>query len=391
MSTAPSYAPCLTRDSSGAEPRVPEGLLQALADVPDLRDPRGVRYRLATLLAIGVCAMSALGHNSLVAIGEWVRRRDQQTLAALGCPFDPISGHYRCPDEKTLRDAYGKVDPGELTRAGYHRLSALARATARTPAARTPEGLPEREQRRAHRVADLAPPPRRRRLAVDGKCLRGAKRPDGSQVFVLSAVRHADAVTLAAREIGAKTNEIPEFRPLLDQIDDEELTGAVVTVDALHAQRAHAHYLVEEREAHYLLTVKGNQKKLAAQLRKLPWKDIPVLHRSTAHGHGRDETRELQVVSVDGLLFPHARQVVRIRRRRRLFGAKKWTCETVYAITDLPAEQASADEIASWARDHWTIENRVHWIRDVIFGDYPEVRIMPSHAFPLGVRAGHRR
>ena len=64
---------------------------------------------------------------------------------------------------------------------------------------------------------------------------------------------------MAAREVGAKTNEIPEFQPLMEQIPDEELADAVVTLDALHAQREHARYLVEERGAHYLLSVKGNQ------------------------------------------------------------------------------------------------------------------------------------
>jgi hypothetical protein len=70
-----------------------------------------------------------------------------------------------------------------------------------------PDGGPEREQRRAHRAAAQADPVRRRRraIAVDGKCLRGARRPDGSRVFVLSAVRHGDGITLASREIGAKS------------------------------------------------------------------------------------------------------------------------------------------------------------------------------------------
>ncbi|WP_037599555.1 ISAs1 family transposase [Streptacidiphilus rugosus] len=155
----------------------------------------------------------------------------------------------------------------------------------------------------------------------------------------------------------------------MEQIPDEELEDAVVTLDALHAQREHARYLVEERGAHYLLSVKGNQKNLARQLKSLPWKQIPVLHRTSEHGHGREEIRELQVASANGPLFPHARQVVRIRRRRRLLGAKKWSEEVVYAVTDLPAEQASPEELATWARGHWTIENSVHRVRDVIFGE----------------------
>lgn len=153
-----------------------------------------------------------------------------------------------------------------------------------------PDGGIEREPRRAHRAATRAEPvrSRRRAIAVDGKCLRGAKRPDGRRVFVLSAVRHGDGVTLASREIGAKTNEIPEFAPLLDQIDDADLAGTVVTADALHTQRDHATYL-HERGAHYLPTIKNNQRGQARQLHALPWKAIPVLHRDDARGHFRHE------------------------------------------------------------------------------------------------------
>lgn len=95
-------------------------------------------------------------------------------------------------------------------------------------------------------------------------------------MFVLTAVRHGDALTAALREIGAKTNEIPEFAPLLDAIDDADLHEAVITVDAMHAQKDHARYLVEDRQAHYLLSVKNNQPTLAGQLRKPPWDKAPV-------------------------------------------------------------------------------------------------------------------
>ena len=150
-----------------------------------------------------------------------------------------------------------------------------------------------------HRAAARAEPARlrRRAIAVDGKCLRGAKRPDGSRVFVLSAVRHGDGVTLASREIGAKTNETPEFAPPLDQIDDTDPAGVVVTADALHAQRDHAIYL-RERGAHYLLTIKNNQRGQARQLHALPWMEIPVIHRDDARGHGRHEQRLVQVATV---------------------------------------------------------------------------------------------
>ncbi|MEU0836333.1 hypothetical protein [Streptomyces sp. NPDC005969] len=103
---------------------------------------------------------------------------------------------------------FARVDPAVLTAAGFARLTALQpRAVSPTG----PDGTVEREQRRAHRTARRErdrPRPRRAAFAVDGKCLRGAVRADGSRVF-LTAVRHHDALTAALREIVAKTNEIP--------------------------------------------------------------------------------------------------------------------------------------------------------------------------------------
>jgi predicted transposase YbfD/YdcC len=344
------------------------GLLARLEAVPDPRSPRGRRYRLATLLAIGVCALSTPGYDSLTAVAEWARRAGQDVLARLGAPFDPWSGRYLAPDEGTLREVFARVDPGALAAAGFARLKSLIPPAAET---RAPDGVGEREQRRAAKSARERDrpvrPARRIAFAVDGKCLRGAYRPDGSQVNVLSMVRHHDALTAASREIAAKTNEIPEFPRLLDQLEDAEVAGAVFTMDALHAQRETARYLVEQRHAHYLITIKDNQPTLAAQLRALPWKHVPVLHRSHGRGHGREEQRMVQVVTVKGLLFPHASQVMRVVRKRRTPGTKRWSTETVYAITDLTAEQATATELAGWLRGHWTIENSAHWVRDVVF------------------------
>jgi predicted transposase YbfD/YdcC len=364
------------------------GLLARLQAVPDPRSPQGRRYRLATLLAIGVCALSTPGYDSLTAVAEWARRAGQDVLARLGAPFDPWSGRYLAPDEGTLREVFARVDPGALAAAGFARLKDLIPPAAGRLA---PDGVPEREQRRAgkatHERQRPVRPPRRVAYAADGKCLRGALRPDGTQVHVLSAVRHHDALTAASREIAAKTNEIPELPRLLDQLDDTDVVGAVFTMDALHAQRSHARYIVEQRNAHYLITIKDNQPNLAAQLRALPWKDVPVVHRSGGRGHGREEQRLVQVVTVSRLLFPHARQVMRVVRKRREFGAKHWSTETVYAITDLTAEQARADELAGWLRGHWIIENSAHWIRDVVFReDQGKVRTRNAPAVLAALR-----
>ena len=157
------------------------------------------------------------------------------------------------------------------------------------------------------------------------------------------------------------------FATLLDHVS---VAGAVVTADAMHAQRAHAEYLVTQRGAHYLLTVKANQPGLHAQLAKLPWRQVPVAHSARERGHGRAERRTMKVTAVAaGLAFPHAAQALRIIRRRRPLNSKKWSAETIYAITSLTAIQARPAELAAIIRGHWLIEDRLHWVRDVTYDE----------------------
>ena len=143
--------------------------------------------------------------------------------------------------------------------------------------------------------------------------------------------------------------------PLL--LDRTGIAGAVITADAMRAQRGHATYLAG-RGAHFLLTVKPNQPGLFAQLAALPWRQVPVAHDTGERGHGRDERRTFKVTVVAaGLAFPHAAQAIQIVRRRRLSGKKKWSRETVYAVTSLSAVQASPAELAAIIRGHWMIED----------------------------------
>jgi hypothetical protein len=109
------------------------------------------------------------------------------------------------------------------------------------------------------------------------------------------------------------------------------------------------------------LTVRRTQPGLHAQLAALPWPDIPPADDARNHGHGRAEWRTLKVTSMTiGLLFPHAAQAIQIIRRRKPPGAKKWSTETVYAITSLSPAQASPAYLAQILRGHRTIENRLH-------------------------------
>jgi len=188
-------------------------------------------------------------------------------------------------------------------------------------------------------------------LAVDGQTVRGS-RTDGAAVHLLAAALHACQTVIAHRQIAAKSNEIPAFAPLLNRI---ALRDVVVTADATHTRRAHAEHVITA-DGHYLLVVKGNQKKLRKQLRRLPWKQIPPEAHTTGAGHVRREIRRPKACTVrPGLLFPHAVQAMQIERRRTHHKTGKAETKTVHAITSLPPEQAGPPQLAELAQNHWSV------------------------------------
>jgi predicted transposase YbfD/YdcC len=303
--------------------------------IPDPRDRRGLRHTLASVLALSAAAVLA-GARSVTAIAEWAADAPPPVLAALGVRFDPFTRRCHVPGEATIRRVLARVDGDAVD-------------------ATIGAWLADR----------LRPPPRPRRvIAVDGKTLRGSAR-DGHQVHLLAALDHHDGAVLAQRQVDGAPGEVPAFQPLLAGLD---LAGVVVTADALHTQRDHASFLVD-RGADYLLVVKANQPTLYAQLAGLPWRQIPVMDRTRDHGHGRIEVRTLKVAAVAGLCFPHAAQAIQVIRRVRAPGSRRWRTVTVYAVTSLALGSASPAQLADWLRGHWRIENRLHWVRDVDFGE----------------------
>ena len=184
-------------------------LVAALAAVPDPRKARGVRHRLVTVLAAAVCAVLA-GARSYVAIAEWAHDLPVSVRLRLGIGR-------RAPSESTFRRVLRSVDGQALDQivSGW-----LAERTARQPAGDQPVG----EQGI-------------RAIAVDGKTARGARGPDRTATHLFAAFDHRSGVVLGQTQVDAKTNEITVFAPLLDRLD---ITGTVITADALHTQDRHA-------------------------------------------------------------------------------------------------------------------------------------------------------
>jgi len=157
--------------------------------------------------------------------------------------------------------------------------------------------------------------------------------------------------------------------PLLEAIDIE---GKDVTADALLTQRKLAAYLVQERQAHYHFTVKGNQRGVLQDV-ALFFQDRqqPDFVQDTPPDHGRIETRKIWTTpELNGYLdFPHVGQAFVVERHSIEKKTGIRSCEIAYGITSRSPEQADPQRVLKVNRGHWTIENCCHYILDWNFDE----------------------
>lgn len=336
-------------------------LLECFASVPDPRARRGIRHSLASILAMCTAAVLS-GRTSLAEVTDWVLAADPQMLARLGCRRNAAGG---CtpPHPETITRVFAEL--------GAQPLASHAGALLARRARRAPVSFP------------IDAPGRLPAIAVDGKAVRGAAGADGQIPYLLAAATHENCAVIAEHLIGPKTNEVPGFAPLLRELNDHTpLAGHVITVDAGHTVRAHARFLCQELGAHYVMTVKENTPKLFAALDALDWQAVPISHRTVETGHGRREERTIQVMDAPEQvrsLFPHVKQVFLIERyvtrkvRKRAKNSRKYTTVEVktavaaLGVTSLSAREAAPEHLAGYVRRHWSIENKIHWVRDVTY------------------------
>lgn len=332
------------RHSLSASPATPEpGLLEVLASVPDPRDPRGLRYPMAMLLAMAILATAA-GMRGFTGYATWAATASPELLADLG-----LTKSYR-PSDKTFRRVLALVDPADLDRrlGGYFTAIALA--------------------------ADTSP---LLAVAIDGKTLRLARRMSASAAHLVAAFTHHTRLVIGQLAVHDKTNEIPTVRTLLKSMRGAiRATGSkvklIVTIDAMHTQTATARLIRRYLGWHYLLVCKDNQPTLQQRLKRLPWAAAPIAATDSSDkpAHGRIETRSLQILTAPREIgFPYARQAIRVVRERFTVKTGERSTEIVYAICSAPFELAKPQQIAEWLRLHWGIENGLHYVRDVTFAE----------------------
>jgi predicted transposase YbfD/YdcC len=209
-------------------------------------------------------------------------------------------------------------------------------------------------------------------VALDGKTLCGSQRQGAGDAHLLSALSHRLGVVMAQVAVSDRTNEIGQVDELLASL---VLEGRVITADSLLTQREIAQRILDSG-GDYLLPVKENQPSLHDDIAlvfaesKLLQETISEARTIDQHG-GRIEERRLR--SSTALLgytdWPGHQQVLEVERTITHKGTGETRREIAYAITSLSAERASARQLLHLWREHWHIENKLHWVRDVTFDE----------------------
>lgn len=318
-----------------------DSLYAHLTQLKDARDPRGVRYSLVTILLFLLLGKFA-GQDTLSGIADWVAERIDVLSELLHLQT------VRAPHAST----YGRllayaIDLDEFAR--------LVRTFF--------EALPQAGESLV--------------INLDGKHLRAtipAGRTQG--VHLLAAFLPREGWVLLQLEVGRKENEISVAPRVLQALD---LRGKIVTGDAMLAQRDLSVQIVQAG-GDYLWTVKDNQSDLCDAIATLfapervtkgfsaPKKEMR-LAKTVEIGHGRLELRQL---TASGELkayvgWPYAEQVFRIERTFTRQADGKRMHEISFGITSLTSHQADAATLLALVREHWQIENALHYRRDVTF------------------------
>ena len=326
-------------------------LRSLFAEMPDCRRGQGMKHKLATVLS--VCALARLaGVSGPAATERFAKYLSQEELRALGAWRDPEAGRWVAPSDSTLCRVMADTDPDALQ-------DVLRRWA-------------------APRTVTSGPTPA---LAADGKRIRGANRHTGEGVSfeTVTLVTH-EGRPLASRCCRDEGGELAATKALLEDID---VRGCLVTLDALHTNRDTERAIVDIHGADYLFAVKDNCPETFTALAALDWAAPSVRHHRAPpeKGHGRVEMRRIDALTVPQRMmrFAHARQAMRVTRERTDLTTGKTTTETVYALTSVSAERAGPAQLLAWNRGHWMVENANHYRRDATLGEDAS-RIRARHA-----------
>jgi predicted transposase YbfD/YdcC len=316
----------------------PASILTHFAALPDPRRPRRRLHRLLDLIAIAICAVIA-GCDDWVEVAAYGRKKRAWLQTFLPLP-------HGIPSHDTFSRVFRLLEPRAFQRCFTRWIAAVQAATAG------------------------------KLVAIDGKTLRHSFDTAAGQsaLHLVSAWAGQNRLVLAQRAVDGHSNEITAIPELVRLLD---LKGAVVTIDAMGCQKEIVATL-RDQGADYVITAKANQGTLYEDLSTFfqqcledDFAGVPHRYQKTVdHHHGRHEWRHYYVVDVpESLRARHAwrdlRSVGMVYAERQA-GDGEVSGETRFFISSLPAEVKA---FARAVRGHWGIENGLHWVLDMAFGE----------------------
>ncbi len=325
-------------------------LKECFGDIHDPRVQGRCDYPLFEIIFIAICAVVA-GANTWVDIETFGKSKEQWLKQ-----FLPLENGI--PSHDTFGDVFRVIDAEEFQRSFMRWIERVFTVT------------------------------KGQVVAIDGKTVRRShdKTIGKDAIHMVSAWASTNGITLGQRKVDEKSNEItaiPELLRLLNVAD------CIVTIDAMGCQK-HIAQTIRDEKADYVLRVKENQGHLHQDIAEWfayaddsQFKDMAYDYAETTHKrHGRIEIRRCWVID-DPVAFEHIRHydgwadlqtIVRVQRERRFQG--KVERETAYYISSLAP---NARQILEATRQHWSIENSLHWVLDVTFRE-DEARVRKENS-----------
>jgi predicted transposase YbfD/YdcC len=349
----------------------PSSLYQAFEQVNDGRKKKGKRYPLPLLFTLLLPGKMA-GETTLEGIIDWINERKQEIKRLLSWPKG-------FPVFKTYIDALAKCDHHEVARAIAQ---VLVKARAEERCGEEPSRLLAQKESEDDLLIHTA---------IDGKILRGTgkhDRDDQPRVHLLSFYECESGIVLDQFLVKKENNEESACKAILHPLLAK---GRILSGDAIFSCRGWC-AAIHAYHGYYVLPLKENNPAALRDLEEffgdegIDRKEFHV-HKETNKGHGRLEVREIWTSTQMNEWFEKEwaglAQVFMIRRSVKEKGEER--NEIVYGITNLPRKKADAKRLLEVNRKHWSIENRLHYRRDVTLGeDASQVR---THGAPEVIAA----
>lgn len=304
-----------------------KNLKEEFSQLQDDRISKGKMYDQPSILALCVASILA-GKNNYYQMHEWMKGIGKELRKQAGINYG------RCPSMSSIRRIVQSVDNQVLSNI----VTKWLRGDSKT-----------------------------KHLIFDGKAVRSAGGKKATPQF-LNFLDGETGVLVAQQEVDCKTNEVPVARRLLDRMSIKDV---IITADALHTCINTAR-IIEERGGKFVFVVKENQKYLLEQILNMPrnaFDKEPYIEIEKQSGIITERKIHTAQTNIADFKFPFVRQVAFINKTVEKVSEKEVFTETVYIISNLTKLEADPKKLLQINRNHWSIENKLHYVKDYTIGE----------------------